>query len=464
MADNGIPLRRTLAANAVALAPSWGSLAMLYGFGELSGRSALIAMAGIALVTIFLIQRYLNSLASFARFVGELSDEREPVMPRLSFAPATEELATAAATLSTGWRRQRASIDNLAASAQAIVDGLPDPLVSVDRQRRIVRTNLAAALLLGSPGGTERDVSTVLRQPQLLAAIDALLETGSDGNFSRPEQSVVELVLAGPPELDMIAHLRRLPRAAADGSLALIVLHDTTALRRAERMRADFVANASHELKTPIAGLAGFIETLRGPAREDTVARERFLGIMAEQADRMRRLVDDLLMLSRIEQHEHARPAAAVDLAPVLRSVLDLLQLKASSRSVTIVLDIAPGLPRAVGDSDELTIVFQNLIDNAVKYARPATEVRVIAAPSGPDRVAIAVSDKGDGIPASHLPRLTERFYRVDAARSRQLGGTGLGLAIVKHVVNRHRGRLDIQSAPGEGSTFTVTLPAVGKP
>jgi len=464
MADNGIPLRRTLAANAVALAPSWGALAILYGFGELSGRSALIAMAGIALVTIFLIQRYLNSLASFARFVGELSDEREPVMPRLSFAPATEELASAAATLSTGWRRQRASIDNLAASAQAIVDGLPDPLVSVDRQRRIVRTNLAAALLLGSPGGTERDVSTVLRQPQLLAAIDALLETGSDGNFSRPEQSVVELVLAGPPELDMIAHLRRLPRAAADGSLALIVLHDTTALRRAERMRADFVANASHELKTPIAGLAGFIETLRGPAREDAVARERFLGIMAEQADRMRRLVDDLLMLSRIEQHEHARPAAAVDLAPVLRSVLDLLQLKASSRSVTIVLDIAPGLPRAVGDSDELTIVFQNLIDNAVKYARPATEVRVIATPSGPDRVAIAVSDKGDGIPASHLPRLTERFYRVDAARSRQLGGTGLGLAIVKHVVNRHRGRLDIQSVPGEGSTFTVTLPAVGKP
>ncbi len=222
-------------------------------------------MAGIGLVTILLIQRYLNSLASFARFVGELSDEREPVMPRLSFAPATEELATAAATLSTGWRRQRASIDNLAASAQAIVDGLPDPLVSVDRQRRIVRTNLAAALLLGSSGGTERDVSTLLRQPQLLAAIDALLETGPDGNFSGPDQGVVELVLAGPPELDMVAHLRRLPRAAADGSLALIVLHDTTALRRAERMRADFVANASHELKTPIAGLAGFIETLRGP-------------------------------------------------------------------------------------------------------------------------------------------------------------------------------------------------------
>jgi len=460
MADNGIPLRRTLVANAVALAPAWGALAILYGTGELSGRAALIAMGGIAVVTMLLVQRYLGSLASFARFVGELSDERQPVMPRLSFAPATEELATAAATLSTGWRRQRASIDNLAASAQTIVDGLPDPLVCLDRQRRIVRTNLAAALLLGSPGGSERDVSTVLRQPQLLAAIDALLETGADGNFARPDQSVVDLVLDGPPELDMVAHLRRLPRAAADGSLALIVLHDTTALRRAERMRADFVANASHELKTPIAGLAGFIETLRGPAREDAAARDRFLGIMAEQADRMRRLVDDLLMLSRIEQHEHARPAAAVDLDRVLRSVLDLLQLKASSRKVRIEIDLAPDLPHAIGDHDELIIVFQNLIDNALKYARPETSVRVEARPSGKDRVAVAVRDEGDGIPAAHLPRLTERFYRVDTARSRQLGGTGLGLAIVKHVVNRHRGRLDIRSAPGKGSTFTVTLPA----
>ncbi|TAJ28296.1 MAG: hypothetical protein EPO67_16420 [Reyranella sp.] len=459
MADQAIPFRRTLIANAVALAPSWGALAILWWLDELAGRATLFAMAGIAVVTVFLVQRYLASLATFARFVGELSDEREPLMPRLAFAPATEELATAAATLSTGWRRQRASMDSLAASAQAIVDGLPDPLIALDRQRRIVRTNLAAALLLGN-AGPERDVSTVLRQPQLLAAIDALLETGADGNFARPDQSAVELVLAGPPELDMMAHLRRLPRAAADGSLALVVLHDTTALRRAERMRADFVANASHELKTPIAGLAGFIETLRGPARDDAAARERFLGIMGEQADRMRRLVDDLLMLSRIEQHEHARPDAAVDLERVLRSVLDLLQLKAASRNVRIELELDPGLPRAVGDSDELTIVFQNLVDNAVKYARPSTAVKVAAKPFGGGRIAVAVSDEGDGIPAAHLPRLTERFYRVDTARSRQLGGTGLGLAIVKHVVNRHRGRLDIQSTPGKGSTFTVTLPA----
>jgi two-component system phosphate regulon sensor histidine kinase PhoR len=460
MADQSLPLRRYLSANLVALMPSGVALAMLHWTGALAGRPALVAFLGIAVVTVILVQRYLVSLGRFARFVGELSGEREPVMPRLSFAPATEELATAAATLATSWRRQRASIDNLAASAQAIVDGLPDPLIGVDRHRRIVRTNRAAVTLLGTMV-PDRDLSTALRHPELLAAIDSLLAT-TDGNFVGPDQVAVALVLSGAPELDVMAHARRLPRAAADGSLALIVLHDTTALRRAERMRADFVANASHELKTPIAGIMGFIETLRGPARDDAAARERFLGIMAEQAERMRRLVDDLLMLSRIEQHEHARPAAAVDVGRVLQGVRDLLQLKASSRKVTVELAVDQALPAAVGDYDELTIVFQNLIDNAIKYARPATTVRVAARPLDPDRLAVAISDEGDGIPAAHLPRLTERFYRVDNARSRQLGGTGLGLAIVKHVVNRHRGRLEIQSTPGKGSVFTVTLPAMG--
>ena len=459
MADQPLSFRRTLSANIVALAPAYAALAALYGWGALAGRPALIAGAGVTVVTVLLVQRYLGSLARFARFVSELSDVQEPVMPRLSFAPATEELASAAATLAMGWRRQRASIDNLAASAQAIVDGLPDPLIALDRQRRVVRTNIAARALLGAIAA-ERDLSMTMRHPELLAAIDALLETGPDGNFTGPDQTAIEIVLLGAPELDVIVHARRLPRAAADGSLALLVLHDTSALRRAERMRADFVANASHELKTPIAGLAGFIETLRGPARDDVAARDRFLGIMAEQADRMRRLVDDLLMLSRIEQHEHARPAGEVDLASVLRGVQDLLQLKAVARNVTVELAIDPSLRKAVGDYDELTIVFQNLIDNALKYAKPSTTVRVAAQPVGDDQISVAVSDEGDGIPAAHLPRLTERFYRVDNARSRQLGGTGLGLAIVKHVVNRHRGRLDIQSLPGKGSVFTVTLPS----
>ncbi|MCA0304361.1 MAG: PAS domain-containing protein [Proteobacteria bacterium] len=416
----------------LALAPSVVALLALYGAGALAVGPMLLAMAGIAAVTVVLVNRYLHALS-------------------------VAEQATAAAQQATEVERRRASLDAVAESAQSIVDGLPDPLIAVDRQRRIVRANRAARQLLGA-AGPERDLSTTLRHPQLLAAIDGLLQA-PDAAAEAPGGAVVELALPGPPELDMVAHLQRLPRAAADGSLALVVLHDTTALRRAERMRADFVANASHELKTPIAGLAGFIETLRGPARDDAAARDRFLAIMAEQAERMRRLVDDLLMLSRIEQHEHARPEGAVDLVPVLKSVLDLLQLKARDREVALQLRLAPGLPRALGDADELTIVFQNLVDNAIKYTRPGTAVKIAAGPAGEGRVAVAVADEGEGIAAAHLPRLTERFYRVDAARSRQLGGTGLGLAIVKHVVNRHRGRLDIQSSPGRGSTFTVLLP-----
>src|SRR5260221_13677923 len=183
MADQALPLRRYLSANLVALAPSAVALGGLHWAGYLAGRPALLAFAGIAVVTAILVRCYRGSLARFARFVGELSGEQEPVMPRLPFAPATEELASAAATLSAGWRRQRASIDNLAASAQAIVDGLPDPLIAVDRHRRIVRTNLAARLLLGA-AGAERDLSAVFRQPQLLAAIDRLLGTGGDRQLS----------------------------------------------------------------------------------------------------------------------------------------------------------------------------------------------------------------------------------------------------------------------------------------
>src|SRR5579872_2758012 len=218
MADQSLPLRRYLAANAVALAPSGVALAVLHWAGYLAREPALLGFLGIAVITAILVQRYLSSLARFARFVGELSGEQEPVMPRLQFAPAAEELASAAATLSAGWRRQRTSIDNLAASAQAIVDGLPDPLIAVDRQRRIVRTNRAAIALLG-PMGTDRDLSTVLRHPQLLTAIDTLLDT-ADGNFIGPDQTAVDIVLSGAPELDVVAHARRLPRAAADGSLA----------------------------------------------------------------------------------------------------------------------------------------------------------------------------------------------------------------------------------------------------
>jgi two-component system phosphate regulon sensor histidine kinase PhoR len=228
-------------------------------------------------------------------------------------------------------------------------------------------------------------------------------------------------------------------------------------------MRADFIANAGHELKTPLAALIGFIETLRGPARDDGAARERFLAIMHEQARRMARLVDDLLSLSRIELNEHVAPTGRIALVPVIEEVARGLELRAAERGIRIVHRLPPHLPEVQGDRDELVQVFQNLLDNAVKYARPHSEVTVSGSLGGgamSAQVRVAIADQSEGIAAEHLPRLTERFYRVDTARSRELGGTGLGLAIVKHLVNRHRGRLEIASRFGRGSTFTVCLRA----
>ncbi|HVB16829.1 MAG TPA: ATP-binding protein, partial [Stellaceae bacterium] len=344
------------------------------------------------------------------------------------------------------------------AAADAIIDAVPDPLILIDQQRHIVRTNAASAAFIGS-GAEPRDLAAALRNPLLLAAADAVL--GGAASHS------VEFTLSVPVERVLRAHLARIGNGsnsgpALGGAAAILTLHDVTALKRSEQMRADFVANAGHELKTPLAALIGFIETLLGPASDDDAARERFLRIMGEQARRMARLVDDLLSLSRIEMNEHVAPTGRVALIAVIDEVARGLELRAAERDIRIVRALPAELPEVLGDRDELAQIFQNLLDNAVKYARPHSEVTVSGAIGGPAAglLGVAVADQGDGIASHQLPRLTERFYRVDTARSRELGGTGLGLAIVKHIVSRHRGRLDIASTVGRGSTFTVWLQA----
>jgi two-component system phosphate regulon sensor histidine kinase PhoR len=251
--------------------------------------------------------------------------------------------------------------------------------------------------------------------------------------------------------------------AGPDRHLVLLALRDLTPLRRVEEMRADFVANASHELRTPLASLSGFIETLQGPARNDPSSRDRFLAIMKEQATRMARLIDDLLSLSRIEQKVHIHPDTTTDLVMIVHEVADGLSPLAQERDVEIrITDRARSLD-VLGDRDELIRVFENLIENALKYGASGKRVDISLArepATGEARDAIvSVRDYGPGIAPEHLPRLTERFYRVDIGESRAQGGTGLGLALVKHILNRHRGRLMIESTPGSGANFSVRLP-----
>ena len=237
-----------------------------------------------------------------------------------------------------------------------------------------------------------------------------------------------------------------------------MLLRDVTSQKQNEESRADFVANVSHELRTPLTSLIGFIETLRESAKNDPNARERFLSLMATQSDRMARLVNDLLSLSRIEMNAHDNPAKSVDLREVIETVIDMLAPQAEQRKIIIKTDLRNITSPIIGDPDELLQLFQNLIENSIKYANKNSIVR-ITSNCNIKACTISVIDESNGIPREHITRLTERFYRIDTARSRELGGTGLGLAIVKHIVNRHRGKLKIESVEGQGSTFSVSLP-----
>jgi len=335
----------------------------------------------------------------------------------------------------------------------AVVSGMPDAAIVLDREGRVISFNnavrmIAPALARGAPA------SLALRVPEVVEAV-------RDAATGKGPRSV-EFAQRVPVDRWFKVHVQ--PFGAARPML-LLTFHDLTPLHRAEQMRADFVANASHELRTPLASLSGFIDTLQGSAREDANARGRFLGIMKTQAARMARLIEDLLSLSRVELIEHMHPEAPVDLAPVVRQVVDGLRTLAPDRSVEIAV-APPASPLIVpGDRDELTRVFENLVENALKYGAAGKRVDIgfssSTASDGAPEVLVAIRDYGPGIAAEHLPRLTERFYRVDVTQSRAEGGTGLGLSLVKHILNRHRGKLSIESEAGKGATFTVRLPLV---
>jgi two-component system phosphate regulon sensor histidine kinase PhoR len=416
---------------------------------------------GVAIILFIalLLRPYGGDLADIARFVRDLIRGEDRPIPTLETALASEVLA-AISQLRRGWRARNDEMENLIGFHEVLFDSLPSSLFLLNGQRRIVRANLAARRIFGRQL-QGRDLSAVLRNPALLDAAEQVLsgQAGCD----------VEFAVASPIERDFRAMVEPLPRPGVDGAQAILSLHDVTALRRMEQMRADFVANASHELRTPLSALLGFIETLRGAAKDDAEARERFLAIMYEQASRMSRLVADLLNLSRIELNEHTLPSGKANIGAIVRRVVEGLELTARQRNMRIDLDLKADLPTVVGQEDELAQIFQNLLDNALKYGRDGTPVEIVAqvtdtpplalAERGGPVLSVSVRDHGDGIAREHLPRLTERFFRVDTARSRRLGGTGLGLAIVKHVVNRHRGVLTIDSTLGKGSIFTVFLP-----
>ncbi len=343
------------------------------------------------------------------------------------------------------------------AVVRAIVEGMPDPAVLLDRAGRVLHFNTSAGQL--APALRKNELAQfALRSPEIITALREAIATAEPKRATYldhvPVDRWMELIVTPIP----------VPTTFGGTDYCMLMtFHDQTPLRRVEEMRADFVANASHELRTPLAALSGFIDTLQGPARDDPKARDRFLAIMHAQATRMARLIDDLLSLSRVELSAHVRPDARIDLVAIIREVVDGLEPLAKERQVAIEIDLPPAGVVIAGDREELLRLFENLIENALKYGASGGRVIVslmmaAAGDSGPE-VRVMVRDFGPGIAPEHLPRLTERFYRVDVGDSRAQGGTGLGLSLVKHILNRHRGRLLIESTPKSGATFTACFP-----
>jgi two-component system phosphate regulon sensor histidine kinase PhoR len=419
---------------------------LLVLFGELAPLPGVIAWgicASVALTFGALLGRDITVMAHLVRGL-RTNPENIPVETSL-LVPGMRLLGQEAISLMRAERVNRARLQERTAASQALLDRLPDPLLRLDHAGSVTWRNDSAVTAFGT------ETAALLRHPELRAALLEAARTNA------PVRKSLSLAAPVPRDLDTTV-------IPASGPVYVLVT-DRTRERSLEKMRADFVANSSHELRTPLASLIGFIETLRGPAADDVQAQQRFLGIMAEQALRMQRVIADLLSLSRIEIIEHQPPEHLLNLPPLLGRVIAGMEPMLKFSEMRIETAIPADLPAVPGDADQLTQLFTNLLDNAIKYGKRNGRIKITAGPASmdtrfaPGGVLVSVADDGPGISREHIPRLTERFYRVDRGRSRAVGGTGLGLAIVKHVVNRHRGRLVIDSVVGQGTVFTVWLP-----
>jgi two-component system, OmpR family, phosphate regulon sensor histidine kinase PhoR len=324
-----------------------------------------------------------------------------------------------------------------------IAHAIADPTLIVGSDFVVVANNNAAAEFFG-PELNGKHLTSHVRAP---AVLDAVKEATT---VSKTSSTQLLLRTPVPRNYDVLI-------SPLGANLALIMLRDQTYEQQIERMRSDFVANASHELRTPLASLTGFIETMQGAAKNDAAAKETFLKLMKAQADRMAQLIDDLLSLSRIEISEHVPPTETTDLKHITNQACDLLKTVAQNFNCELQLNLPLSMP-VVGDAGQLSQVVHNVIENAIKYAGQNKSVKITGSIEN-KKVNLSIQDFGPGIAAHHVPRLTERFYRVNVQDSRNRGGTGLGLAIAKHILNRHRGKLSVESELGTGSIFSIQLP-----
>lgn len=461
MSKNLVSFRTLLKGVIIISSPALMILALYVVFGALTLSHFLYAYTAILVLSALFLRPLLANVTTLTNYVQGIALDKKVRPPELGVLSTMTDLSLALEDLRRSWETRRQQMEHVITEREILVDSLPDILIMTKDNQEIVRTNKAARRRFGQNlAGTM--LKEVVNNDQLINTVYAVVD-----DFKPRE---VEFIYMEPEPRDYRATVERFPVPSPGGISVVITLTDVTELKQLEKMRADFVANASHEIRTPLASISGFIETLRGPAKEDPVARDQFLSIMSDQATRMTNLVTDLLSLSKVEMNMHTIPTGNVDVKRLLKAEQDNLEWQAKAKNMRIVIDASDTLPLVRGDENELRQVFHNLLGNAIKYGFANTDVTAVAKvtsslPSDPNFIhrerAVVVSfiDQGEGIGREHLPRLTERFYRVDSARTRTIGGTGLGLAIVKHIIQRHRAVLTIDSEVGVGSNFSVYLP-----
>lgn len=456
-----IPFRSLLATLLVFSAPALLVLIALAVFSALDFKHLLYAYISILGISLLVVVPFLSNITTITRYVNDLAEDKRVHAPTLSFLSNVGELSGALARLQNSWEQKRQEMETVITEREILVDTLPDILIMTNDDKVIVRTNRAARNIFGQ-NLASRNLRDIIPNDKLINAITAVVED--------IQGQEIEFHLEEPTPRDFQAIIERFPIPSAGGISIVITMTDITSQKRIQRMRADFVANASHEIRTPLASIIGFIETLRGPAKDDERARDEFLKVIAEQAERMSKLLNDLLSLSKIEMNAHQLPTGRVDLLRIIRGEKQHFEWACKQKNINIRMKLSDSMPPTRGEDEELAQVIRNLLGNAIKYTMPDTDVVITAKlttqlPDDPvfrslnRAICFSVQDQGEGIPPEHIPRLTERFYRVDSARTRKVGGTGLGLSIVKHVLNRHHGIMQIESVPGEGSIFSVFLP-----
>lgn len=435
-------------------------LAILVVYGRLTLGEGIFASTLALYGSMFFAKPYLADLSALTNYVEELSLDLDAKTPPLSFLSNVEELSHSVSNLHHSWEKRKKQLESALAESRLLFDTIPDILLMVDSSLEIVRANHAAFFKLRN-NLIRQQLENIFPNKELIERVQYTID-------SRHSTKCEIMINRHNVEFDYNVRIESFPIDAPRGIAAVIILQDITEAKRSKQTMKDFVANASHEIRTPLTGIVGFIESIQDMDDSEVKTRNHFLSLMSEQADRMTNLVNDLLSLSKVEANQSVAPTEIVDIKEIVLAVIRRMEITATNNNIVIKNNIKNNLPKIIGDSKQLTQVFTNLVSNAIKYGNKDTEVIISTEirkskddkqHHADEEVCITVKDQGDGIDKEHLPRITERFYRIDSKKHNSTPGTGLGLSIVKHILNRHKGYLEVISEANIGSEFTVVLP-----